>query len=333
MTSHKWPRAALALTPTPLQHLPRLSSETGVDFWLKREDLSGDIGLGGNKVRKLEFLLGEALANGATHVLTTGGPQSNHARATAAAAARLGLVCVLVLAGREPDSREGNLLLDQLFGAEVRFPGAVTELDQARYLAEAAAEIEAAGGRPYVVPIGGSTPLGALGSCECYEEIACALPGADWLCCATGTGGTHAGLVLGALRAAASAGGPAAAPAPRIQAFSVWQPATWLEPVTRELVTGAARLLALTLPEPPPLQIDDRYLAPRYGKASPAGLAAISLLARLEGVVLDHVYTGKAMAGVLDYIRQGIIRRGERVVFVHTGGAPAIFAAEAVRQI
>ncbi|HLN60715.1 MAG TPA: D-cysteine desulfhydrase family protein [Symbiobacteriaceae bacterium] len=312
------PRLHLALTPTPLQHLQRLSAETGVEFWLKRDDLTGDLGLGGNKVRKLEFLLAEAVAAGATHVLTTGGPQSNHARATAAACARLGLGCVLVLAGRDPGERQGNLLLDQLYGAEIRFPGAVTAADQARCLEEAAADLATQGHRPYIIPVGGSTALGSLGSYECYAELAGVLPGSGdaWVCCASGSGGTHAGLILGALLHGRAV---------RVQGFSVWQPATWLEPVTRQLAAEAGALLGHPVGDFP-VHVDDRYLAPRYGKASPAGLEAIALVARLEGVVLDHVYTGKAMAGVLDYIRTGLIPRGSRVVFVHTGGAPAVFA-------
>ncbi len=314
---NRLPRVQLALTPTPLQPLKRLSEHTGVEFYMKRDDLTGDIGLAGNKVRKLEYLLGQALAEGATHVLTTGGPQSNHARATAAAAARLGLKCVLVLAGRDPGSRLGNLLLDDLFGADIRFPGAVTKEDQARALGEAAAEIRAAGGVPYVVPIGGSTPLGVVGSYHCYEELAGQLPGDSWICTTTGSGGTHAGLALGA----ALLGG-----AKRVHAFSIWQPASYLVPLTERLVQEAAALLGREVPASPPIHVDDAYLGPRYGKASPACLEAIRLVARLEGIVLDHVYTGKAMAGVLDYIRRGIIRPGERVVFVHTGGAPAIFA-------
>lgn len=310
------PRVDLALTPTPLQHLARLSAYTGVQFYIKRDDLTGDIGLSGNKVRKLEFLLGESLARGATHVLTTGGPQSNHARATAAAAARLGLQCVLVLAGRDPGARSGNLLLDELFGAEVRFPGAVTPQEQAQRLQEAARELAAQGARPYLVPVGGSTPLGTLGPCQGYAELAGQLAGDAWVCCASGSGGTHAGLALGA-----ALHGKAV----RVQGFSVWQPAGALKPITAELVCGAAELMGIAAPAAE-IHVDDGYLAPRYGQASPAGLEALRLLARLEGIVLDHVYTGKAMAGVLDYIARGIIRPGERVVFVHTGGAPAIFA-------
>ncbi|MFZ5822774.1 MAG: D-cysteine desulfhydrase family protein [Bacillota bacterium] len=309
-------RVELALTPTPLQHLPRLSRETGVEFWIKRDDLTGDMGLSGNKARKLEYLVGAAVAAGATHLLTTGGPQSNHARATAAAAARLGLKAVLILAGRDPGRREGNLLLDELFGAEVRFPGAVTPADQQRCLEEASAELAAQGHRPYLIPVGGSTPLGTLGPYHCYAEIAAALPGEAWVCCATGSGGTHAGLALGA---------ELLGKATRVQGFSVWQPAAEIGAASQRLALETARLLGHDLPSLL-LHVDDGYLAPRYGKSSPAGLEAIRLVARLEGILLDHVYTGKAMAGVLDYIRRGIIQPGERVVFVHTGGAPALFA-------
>ena len=317
MSTPRLDRVPLAQAPTPLQRLERLSAHTGVDFWMKRDDLTGDIGLGGNKVRKLEFLLGEALAAGATHVLTTGGPQSNHARATAAACARLGLGCVLVLAGRDPGARQGNLLLDQLYGAEIRFPGAVTPADQARALDEVAAEVAGAGGRPYVIAVGGSTALGSVGSYECYAEMAGALAPGTWVCTTTGSGGTHAGLTLGALTL-----GPAGV---RVQGFSVWQPASVLEPLVRGLVTETAALLQADLPSSFDVHVDDGYLAPRYGKASEAGLAAIALVARLEGILLDHVYTGKAMAGVLDYVKRGVIPAGSRVVFVHTGGAPAVF--------
>lgn len=320
MNHERIPRVDLALAPTPLQRLPRLSRHTGVDFWMKRDDLTGDVGLGGNKVRKLEYLMGAALAAGATHLLTTGGPQSNHARATAAAAARLGLKCVLVLAGPDPGARTGNLLLDELFGAEIRFPGAVTPADQARCLDEAAAAITAAGGTPYVIPVGGSVPLGVLGARRCFAEL---LEGPDgltddaWVCTTTGSGGTHAGLILGALES----GLPI-----RVQGYSVWQPAAALESLTRSLVAAAAGLVDLTIPADFAVPVDDGYLAPRYGRASQAGLEAIALVARLEGIVLDHIYTGKAMAGVLDYVRRGIIPQGARVIFVHTGGAPAIFA-------
>ncbi|MFZ5817604.1 MAG: 1-aminocyclopropane-1-carboxylate deaminase/D-cysteine desulfhydrase [Bacillota bacterium] len=306
----------LALTPTPLQFLPRLSAETGVEFWMKRDDLTGDLGLGGNKARKLEYLLGEAVAAGATHLLTTGGPQSNHARATAAAAARLGLQAVLLLAGQDPGGRTGNLLLDELFGAEVRFPGAATPEEQQQSLEDAADELARQGHRPYVIPVGGSTPLGTLGSYQSYREMADTLPAGAWVCCATGSGGTHAGLALGAALHGSSV---------RVQGFSVWRPAAVMAAITERLALEAGRLLGRDLTGLP-VQVDDGYLAPRYGKASPEGLEAIRLVARLEGILLDHVYTGKAMAGVLDYIRRGVIRPGERVVFVHTGGAPALFA-------
>lgn len=310
------PRVRLARTPTPLQPLPRLSEQLGVRLWMKRDDMTGDIGLSGNKVRKLELLLAEALSWGATHLLTTGGPQSNHARATAAAAARVGLRAVLVLAGTDPGTRQGNLLLDQLFGAEIRFPGARTPEEQAEALSEVAAELEGAGARPYVIPVGGSTPLGALGSYESYREMAGQLEPGAWVCLATGSGGTHAGLALGA---------DWLTPQVRIQAFSVWQSAERIEAETRSIVRGSLELLE-SPGAVPALHIDDQYLAPRYGKSSAAGLEAIRLVAETEGILLDHIYTGKAMAGVLDYIRSGRIPAGSQVVFVHTGGAQALFA-------
>jgi D-cysteine desulfhydrase family pyridoxal phosphate-dependent enzyme len=313
-------RITLAQAPTPLQRLDRLSAHTGVEFFMKRDDMTGDIGLAGNKVRKLEYLVAQALAEGATHLLTTGGPQSNHARATATVAAKLNLSAILILAGTDPGRREGNLLLDQLVGADIRFPGAFTSEEQAHCLEEAATELRAQGAHPYVIPVGGSTPLGTLGAYRCYEEIAAALPQDAWICCATGSGGTHAGLVLGAHRLGK---------AKRVQGFSVSKPSTYMVAITSNLIAGAAQLQG----EPwsatdatPAIHVDENYYAPRYGKASPEGLAAIELVARLEGIILDHVYTGKAMAGVLDYIRKGIIPQGEQVVFVHTGGAPAIFA-------
>ena len=305
------------MTPTPLQHLPRLSEATGVEFWIKRDDLTGDVGLGGNKVRKLEYLLGQAVADGATHILTTGGPQSNHARATAAAAVRLGLKPVLVLAGSDPESREGNLLLDRLYGADIRFPGAVTAEDQARCLEETAAELRAGGARPYVIPVGGSTQLGVLGSYQCYVELAEQLPGDAWVCCTNGSAGTHAGLVLGSLLHGKAV---------RVQGFSVWQPAAPLKAQTAGLVREAASLLGRSIDGEAAVHVDDGYLGPRYGRTNPEAMAAIEMVAGLEGILLDHIYTGKAMSGVLDYIRRGMIPAGERVVFVHTGGVPAIFA-------
>lgn len=310
------PRVELARTPTPLQSLSRLGEQLGVRFWMKREDMTGDIGLGGNKVRKLELLLAEALAQNATHLVTTGGPQSNHARATAAAAARVGLKSVLVLAGKDPGTRQGNLLLSQLFGAEIRFPGAITPEEQAEALGKVASELEEAGARPYVIPVGGSTPLGAFGSYESFREMAAQLEPDAWVCLATGSGGTHAGVALGA---------DWLTPRVRVQAFSVWQSAERIETTTKAIILGCYEFLEApgTVPA---LYIDDRYLAPRYGKPSPAGLEAIRMVAETEGILLDPIYTGKAMAGVIDYIRSGRIPPGSQVVFLHTGGAPALFA-------
>lgn len=310
-------RLDLALTPTPLQYLSRLSAEIGHEIWMKRDDLSGDFGLSGNKVRKLEYLMADAVAQGATHVLTTGGPQSNHARATAAAAAKLGLKPLLYLAGRDPGGRSGNLLLDQLFGAEIRFLGHVGPQEQQQALEDAAAKLAAAGCKPYVIPVGGSTPLGSIGSFHCYEEIAAAAPRDAWLCCATGSGGTQAGLALGAALLGKAV---------RVQGFSVWQPADTLQPVVERLAREAGALLGRQV-DAVEAHVDDAYLGPAYGRASQAGLEAIRLVARLEAILLDPVYTGKAMAGVLDYVRKGLIPPEVPIIFVHTGGAQALFAS------
>lgn len=284
---------------------------------MKRDDLTGDLGLGGNKVRKLEYLMAEAVAQGATHVLTTGGPQSNHARATAAVAARLGMKPVLLLAGRDPGGRTGNLLLDQLFGAEVRFLGHVGPEEQQQALETASAELTRAGHRPYLIPVGGSTPLGSLGSYRCYQEIAAEFAREAWICCATGSGGTQAGLVLGAALLGKAV---------HLQGFSVWLPAATVSPVVARLACEASTLLGRTI-ETPDVHVDDSYKDPAYGRASQAALEAIRLVARLEAILLDPVYTGKAMAGLLDYVRKGLIPPDVPIIFVHTGGAQVLFAA------
>lgn len=314
------PRLPLAHVPTPVQFLPRFTSHLGgPEIWLKRDDLTGGTGLGGNKVRKLEFLLAEAQRSGASVVLTTGGPQSNHARATAAACARAGLRCVLVLAGKDPGARQGNLLLNALFGAEVRFPGAFTAPEQAEALEAAASDLRRNGETPYIIPGGGSNPLGTCGSYESYRELREQLPDCAWIACATGTGGTHAGLVLGKLLHGDRTG---------IVGLSVWLPARQVARRTAELVTAAAALMGASVADPSPhIRVEDAF-HPRYGRASREGLEMLQALARLEGVALDHIYTAKAMAGLVRLIRAGEISKSDRVVFLHTGGTPALFAGQ-----
>ncbi len=311
------PRAELTALPTPLERAPRLSRELGVEVWLKRDDV-GSLGLMGNKVRKLEYTLGEALAQGADSVVTLGAPQSNHARATAAAAARVGLRAVLVMGGERPAGPpSGNLLLDALFGAEVVYAGTEDWAQLATRVETLAGERAGA----YTLPAGGSSPVGALGFVAAYGELVEQLEAAHvrprHVYHASTSGGTHAGLMAGH----ALAGG-----GPRPVGFDVGQ----IVPDGRGLVTWlaneAGRLLGadLALVEED-AHLDLSQLGGGYGAFTQGGIEAIALLARTEGVLLDPVYSAKGMAGLLADASAGRIEGP--VVFWHTGGGPSLFAA------
>ena len=311
------PRVHLATLPTPLQPAPRLSRELGVEVWLKRDDI-GSLGLTGNKVRKLEFTLGEALQSGADTVVTLGAPQSNHARATACAAATVGLHAVLVMGGECPAAPPtGNLLLDELFGAEVIYAGTED-------WAQLAAAVEAVANerdRAYALPAGGSTPVGALGFLAAYRELL------DQLCTehldpghvyhASTSGGTHAGLVLGH---ALAGGGPAPV------GFDVGQIVPDAVGLITRLANEAAALVGadVTLTDGD-ARLELSQLGEGYGAFTDAGNEALGLLARTEGVVLDPVYSAKGMAGLIAAARAGLL--DGPVVFWHTGGGPSLFAA------
>ena len=327
------PRVALASLPTPLQEARRLRDALGGParcprILLKRDDLTG-LALGGNKARKLEFIVADALRTQATVLVTTGGVQSNHARMTAAAARMVGLGASLVLTAA-PDERDvqGNLLLDRLFGAEVHFidaasdPLLATGPDEAATLALVEAELRARGERPYVIPIGGSTPVGALGYVSGTLELLSQLEAEDErpsrLHVACGSRGTVAGLVLGAHLAGAPY---------RVHGVAVsgGDPAKTERAV--EIANQAAALLGSPLRlTPGDFVTDQSQIGPGYGRSTAGCLEAIELLARNEGILLDPVYTGKAMAGLVADIRAGAIGPAETVVFLHTGGAPGLFA-------
>lgn len=319
----RFPRRRYTAGQTPVEPLPRLSAALGggVEIWIKRDDLLGLAG-GGNKTRKLEFLVAAALAEGADTLITVGAPQSNHCRLTLAAAAREGLKCRLVIEERvkgsySPDAL-GNNFLFQLLGAEsVR----MVELgaDLAVEMAADAAVVREAGGRPYVIPGGGSNPLGALGYAACAAELANQSFDMglvfDRMVVASGSAGTHAGLLVG-LRALSS----------RLPVHGV--------SVRRDSATQTANVLALAeataalIGTPAPVQgdvrVDDAQVGAGYSLPTPAMVEAVQMLAREEGVLLDPVYSGKAMAGLIAAVRDGRIPRGERVVFLHTGGAPSL---------
>jgi len=312
-------KVSLALLPTPLQELTRLSQHLGGPRLLvKRDDLTG-LGLGGNKVRKLEYLVADALAQGSTTLITAGAPQSNHARQTAAAAARCGLGCVLVLGPIAPPELTGNLLLDHLFGARVRWAGA---RDRQAVMDEVAAEERAAGRTPYVIPYGGSNAIGAAGYIEAMAELARQLRerdlAVDHVVFASSSGGTQAGMIVGTQAAGLRA---------HILGISVDKDA----PTLRRTVYDLALLTAAHHGVGLRLTMDDVHVNADYTGAGYAIMGApereaIRLVAATEGLVLDPVYTGRAMAGLIDLIQQRAFARDETVLFWHTGGAPALFA-------
>lgn len=318
------PRTMLGHWPTPLEPLERLSAALGgAEVWVKRDDCSG-LAFGGNKVRKLEYLLAEARSAGCRGVVTVGGLQSNHARQTAAAAARLGLACDLVLVrlvpGRPPsDERTGNALLDRLLGARAHV------VDGAGAAAARVAELlerAAAEGRPAAfIPPGGSTTTGALGYVRAGLEVAAQAEAAglafDRVVLAASTAGTLAGLVLGLARAGVRwpVAGVAVADEPETTRTAA-----------RQLVEETAARLGTDPSEAAPFEILGGYRGQAYGVATPGMREAVETCARLEGLLLDPVYTGKAMAALFDLVRRGELGRGRRALFWHTGGAPALFA-------
>ena len=313
------PRLTLAAWPTPLEPAPRLSEHLGVEVLLKRDD-AGPAGTAGNKVRKLELVLARALADGADAVVILGARQSNAARATAAAAARLGLACHLVVdGGYDPATPEGNLLLDRLFGATVHPSGARDWAALDARAQEIELDLRERGGRPFRLPVGASSPLGALGFARAYEELQQQLAGrrVEAIFHASSSGGTHAGLLAG--RALT---GHRDAQAPRIRGVEV----AGIGPDMAGLVAWLAREAGTLVGEDLAVEadLDHDHLGPGYAETTPASLEAIALLARLEGVVTDPVYSGKALAALVADARRG--RIGGPVVFWHTGGVPAIFA-------
>lgn len=317
---HQFPRLELLGAPTPLEHLPRLSDYLGRDIFIKRDDFT-PVAMGGNKLRKLEFLAADALRDGADVLLTAGAIQSNHVRQTAAVAARLGLKCVALLENpigthAENYLSNGNRLLLDLMDAEVIMVDALN--NPAEQLAEQATRLEAQGYRPYIVPVGGSNALGALGYVECAQEIAHQSEGVvDFaaVVVASGSAGTHAGLAVGLEHLL---------PETELVGVTVSRQVEAQLPLVERLRQSLAETLEVQAKAP--ITLWDDYFAPRYGEPNDEGMAAVKLLARLEGILLDPVYTGKAMAGLLDGVSQNRFRREGPLLFIHTGGAPALFA-------
>ena len=292
-----------------MEPAPRLAAAIGLAadaLWIKRDDLTG-LGGGGNKLRKLQYTGAQALAVGATALITTGAPQSNHARLTAAVAARLGLGCVLVLEGEQPGVLQGNLALDRLAGAELAWAAGPAP-DRVRHEVERQARrVRDGGGVPYVIPFGGSSSFAALGYVDCGTELLAQVPGLDHVVVAFGSGGTMAGLVacLGADRVVGVDTG--AVPDPRA--------------ALDELLDG---MPGRHVPQDR-LQIDGGQVGAGYATLAPGAAVAMRLAARTEGIFLDPTYTARALAGLGALVADGRIKPGDRTIFLHTGGLPGLF--------
>jgi len=311
------PRLLFAHLPTPVEAMPRLSAELkGPRLLIKRDDQTG-LAFGGNKTRKLEYLLAEAKNQGAQTLITAGAVQSNHCRQTAAAAARFGMDCILVLFGTPPDPPDANHLLHYLLGAEVIY----TERDRIETRLEAVfQDASDAGRQPYLIPYGGSNPTGAMGYVNAMVELAEQNINPDWIVFASSSGGTQAGMLVGARKSGYKG---------KILGISVDEPAKELT----QIIAGLASETAVYIGEnwtfsASEVLINDDYTGGGYAVMGEPEINAIRLFARTEALLLDPVYTGRAGAGMIDLIQQGFFKKNDTVLFWHTGGGPALFAKE-----
>ena len=320
MLLENYPKIELVGAPTPIEYLPRLSDYVERDIYIKRDDLT-PLGLGGNKLRKLEFLAAAALQEGADVLVTAGAIQSNHVRQTAAVAAKLGLKCMAILenpleVASENYQQNGNRLLLDLLGVNVLPAQEGTPL--AEQLAVQAELLQAQGFRPYIVPVGGSNVLGSLGYISCAQEIAhqaADIPDLAAVVVASGSGGTHAGLSVGLEHYL---------PKVSLIGVTVSRDISQQLPIVETLRQSVAQALGVQLSHP--LQLWDDFFAPGYGYTNDGGNDALNLLAQLEGIFLDPVYTAKAMSGLLSGITSERFPHDGPLLFVHTGGSPALFA-------
>jgi D-cysteine desulfhydrase family pyridoxal phosphate-dependent enzyme len=316
-------RLNFAHLPTPVEALPRLSETlNGPRLLIKRDDQTG-LAFGGNKTRKLEFLLAEARDQGAKTLVSGGALQSNHCRQTAAAAARFGFGCLLVLTGDNTEQPSANLLLDQLFGAQVVF--VPDRNDRDRILQQTFDDSAEKGMKPYLVPYGGSSPTGALGYAFAVKELMDQKVSADWIVLASSSGGTHAGLLLGQRVFGCKA---------KLLGISIDESEEWLKEHVSRLASAASVKLGKPIRfEPTDVVANADYCRAGYGVLTQPEREAIRLFAQREGILLDPVYTGRAAAGMIDLIRKKFFKTSETVLFLHTGGQPALFAHQYVNNL
>lgn len=315
-------RIRIAHLPTPIEPLQRLGSFLGgYKLWIKRDDLTG-LAFGGNKARKLEFVLAEALANGAKTLVTVGGIQSNHCRQTAALAARFGLRCVLVLSGEKPNQFTGNLLLDELLGAEIIWCSLQERSEVLKATFEHEWEI---GHRPFLIPLGASTPTGAIGYVRAIEELLqqnVVMP--DWIVLASSSAGTQAGMAAEVKRRQLKT---------KVLGISIDREAAQLRQSVAQLATEACeRLEEKIVISPDDVLVNCDYLGGGYGVMGELEINAIRLFAKLEGILLGPVYTGRAAGGMIDLIQRGFFHPDETILFWHTGDTPTLFADPYSRQ-
>lgn len=305
----------LASLPTPVEELPRLSAFLGGPrILIKRDDLTG-LAFGGNKTRKLEYLLADAKNRGAKTLITTGAVQSNHCRQTAAAANRYGFNCLIVLAGDEPEKPSGNLLLDHYLGAEIVWAG---DKDRTSVLDEVFEIARQEGRQPYLIPYGGSNALGAAAYAYALAELGAQLDDVDWIVIPSSSGGTQAGLTAGKLIYGFLG---------RILGISIEDKADVLKSRVAQIAEGTNDLLGdKKSVSAEQILVDDSFLGSGYGVMGEREKEAITLFARYEGLFLDPVYTGRAAGGLIELIRRGFFESGQQVLFWHTGGTPALFA-------
>lgn len=320
--THNLPKASLGYFPTPLIELTRLSKTLGgPKIYMKRDDNTG-LALGGNKTRKLEYIMGDALAKGADTVITAGAIQSNHCRQTAGAAASLGLECHLVLGGEEPEQPQGNLLLDKVYGCHIHWAG---ENRKGEDIPALVAQLKAEGKKPYVIPYGGSNELGAIAFIEAYKELNAQREALkvdfSHIIFASSSGATHAGLMLGNKILQTYS---------QIIGINIDKGEMDKVPFDEHIVSLAnstAQLIAADYQfTADDLILNSDYVGDGYGVIGELEKEAIALTAQNEGILLDPVYTGRAMGGLIDMIRTGQIKATDNVLFWHTGGAPALFA-------
>jgi D-cysteine desulfhydrase len=324
MNLAQFPRRRYTPGETPLEKAPRLTEALGgPDIYIKRDDLLG-LAAGGNKTRKLEFLVADALAQGADTLITCGAVQSNHCRLTLAAAVKEGLACRLVLEERVPGTynpeASGNNFLFNLMGVETVtvVPGGS---DTMKAIEKAADEVKAEGRKAYAIPVGGSNPIGATGYVACAQEIMTQTfelgINIDYLVCASGSAGTHAGLVTGFYGCNMNV---------PVLGINVSRKKQDQEELVYGLAKRTAQHVGLNLEIPrEAVTCFDEYVGPGYSLPTPGMAQAVRLVARTEGILLDPVYTGKTMAGLIDLIRKGFFKKGDTVLFVHTGGSPALY--------